>query len=437
MAYELDNILIEYSKKNEQTINAVRSKICETAAAFDFRSPQGIKVAEIIEDVRKRGDAAVSYYTQKFDNVKLSPSQFRVTNTELKKAHNSIDTKLLSSIRKAIVNAKKYQKKIFIGTASKSFGSTGIRYTLINRVAICIPGASAPLPSTVIATAVAAKVAGVKEIVIISPPRCNGNIHPATLAVCYELGINEVYRIGGVQAVAALTSGIETIKSADMIIGPGNQWVQTAKRLICGRVKIDYAGPSEVLIIADDKANPAYLAADMLSQAEHAPGSALLFTPSKKLAAQVIDELAKQINLLDRSEKTLERIKEFSAIIVFKNIEQCIEWANKFATEHLQIQCGSKNKQIAKKIENAGAIFLGEYSPVATGDYFAGPSHTLPTGGCAKFASALTCNDFLKSISIIEYDKKMLTKSADDIIRLAETEGLDAHAKSIRIRVKK
>ncbi|MDD5011414.1 MAG: histidinol dehydrogenase, partial [Phycisphaerae bacterium] len=213
---------------------------------------------------------------------------------------------------------------------------------------------------------------------------------------------------------------------------------QTAKRLVFGQVKIDsLAGPSEVLIIADDSANPAWIAADMLSQAEHAPGSAVLFTASKKLAQKVIGELEKQAGNLSRSKQTIRCLKQYSGIVIFKNIQQCIEWANKFATEHLQIQCGKKSRQISQKIENAGAIFIGDYSPVATGDYFAGPSHTLPTGGSARFSSALTSNDFIKSTSIIEYDKKRLSKSADDIIRLGQAEGLDAHAKSVKIRVKK
>ncbi len=401
---------------------------------FSPRSLEGKKAAEIIEKVRSGGDKAVAEYTTKFDNVEFSPSQFRINPAELKKAHQKTDKKLLSSIRKAIANVKNYQKKIFIGTGEK----TGIKYTAIKRVGICVPGASAPLPSTVIMTAVPAQVAGVKEIAVVSPPRYKGSIHPVILATCYELKIKEVYRIGGVQAVAAIANGTKTIQPVDMIVGPGNQWVQTAKRLVFGQVKIDsLAGPSEVLLIADDSANPAWVAADMLSQAEHSPGSALLFTLSKRLAQKVISELEKQAANLGRSKETIQCLKQYSGIVIFKNIQQCIEWANKFATEHLQIQCGKKSRQIAQKIENAGAIFIGDYSPVATGDYFAGPSHTLPTGGSARFSSALTSNDFIKSMSIIEYDKKRLSKSAGDIIRLAEAEGLDAHAKSVKIRIGK
>jgi histidinol dehydrogenase len=436
MEKELKKILLSYTSKNfEQKLSDLHAKVCETAT-FNPGSPEGKKVAEIIGKVRNNGDKAVAFYTNQFDNVKISPAQFRINKQELKKAHQQIDKKLLSSIRKAIANVKKYQQEIFIGK-NKSFGDTGIKYTPISRVGLCIPGASAPLPSTVIMTAVPALVAGVKEIVVISPPRCKGSIHPTILATCYELGIKEVYRIGGVQAVAALAYGTPTINNVDKIVGPGNRWVQMAKKEVFGKVSIDsIAGPSEVLIIADKTANPAYIAADMLSQAEH-PGSAVLFTDSLKLAQNVINEIEKQLNDLTKAEDTLQCLSNYSLIACFKNMNDVIMWANKFATEHLEIQCGKNSKKIAEKIKNAGAIFIGEYSPVAVGDYFAGPSHTLPTGECARFSSALTSNDFVKSISIIEYDRNKILKSAGDIIRLAEAEGLDAHAKSVKIRLEK
>jgi histidinol dehydrogenase len=232
-----------------------------------------------------------------------------------------------------------------------------------------------------------------------------------------------------------LAFGTQTITPVDKIVGPGNQWVQMAKRKVFGVVDIDsIAGPSEVLVIANDNANPAWVAADMLSQVEHDPGSAILFTDSQKLAKNILNELKKQLEKLDRAEAALKCLKKFSGIIVFNNIEEVITQANHFASEHLEIQCGKQSKEIADKIENAGAIFIGDYSPVAVGDYWAGPSHTLPTGQTAKFFSALSANDFIKSTSIIEYDKEQLAESAEDIIRLAEAEGLDAHAKSVKIR---
>jgi len=434
VANELDKILIKHDQPNfkERLIN-LREIVC-AVATFNPRSEEGQKVAGIIEDVWERHDNAVVEYTEKFDGVKLTPEQFRISEAELQETHKAIDKKLLKSIRQAIKDVKEYQTKIFVGK-DKNFKSTGIRYTPIERVGICVPGASAPLPSTVIMTAVPAQVAGVKEIVVVSPPRYKGSIHPVILATCKELKIKEVYRIGGVQAVAALADGTDTIKSVNMIVGPGNQWVQTAKRYALGQVGIDsIAGPSEVLIIANKSANPAWVAADMLSQAEHNPGSAVLFTDSEKLAIEVLAELNLQTGELSRSKETIDCLLNFSAIVVFGRMADIPEWANAFASEHLQIQCGKQSRQIANKIQNAGAIFIGDYSPVAVGDYWAGPSHTLPTGGSAKFSSALTSNNFVKSISIIEYDKKKLAVSADDIIRLAEAEGLDAHARSVRIR---
>ena len=397
------------------------------------------KVEAILTKVIKKGDKAVAEYTdeavaeytKEFDGVELTHRQFRISKDELEKAHEEINKELLKSIRQAIENVRKYQTEIFIG----NFKHPGIKYTPIKRVGICVPGASAPLPSTVIMTAVPAQVAGVNEIAVVSPPRCEGSIHPVILAVCYELGIEEVYRIGGAQAVAALAYGTETIRVVDKIVGPGNQWVQTAKNLVSAGVGIDFiAGPSEVLIIANDEANPAWLAADMLSQAEHDPGCAFLFTDSQKLAEKVLGELKIQVMKLARTDGTTECLKKFSGIAVFNDLDYAVSKANEFAVEHLQVQCGDKSRKIAEKISNAGAIFIGPYTPVAVGDYWAGPSHTLPTGKSALFASALSANDFIKSTSIIEYDKEKLAKSAEDIIRLAEVEGLDAHAKSIKIR---
>jgi len=394
------------------------------------------QVIKILIQVMKEGDRAVAEYTKEYDDIELSPDEFRVSKEDLKKAHDEINKELLKSIRQAIENVRKYQSEIYIG----NFKHPGIKYTAIKRVGICVPGASAPLPSTVIMTAVPAQVAGVKEIAVVSPPRYKGSIHPVILAVCKELGIDEVYRIGGAQAVAALTYGTETkgkktIREVDKIVGPGNQWVQTAKQIVFGAIGIDsIAGPSEVLIIANDGANPAWVAADMLSQAEHDPGCAFLFTDSRELAEKVLDELKNQVKKLARSEETTECLKKFSGIAVFDDLDYAVDKANEFAAEHLQIQCGERSREIEKKIKNAGAIFIGDYSPVAVGDYWAGPSHTLPTGKSALFASALSANDFVKSTSIIEYDKEKLAKSAEDIIRLAEVEGLDAHAKSIKIR---
>ncbi len=438
MSDELDQILISSSQPDfeKRLVDFFFSKVGLSYFGFgELHIGKNRKVAEILNKVAKEKDKAVRYYTKEFDDVDLTTQQFKVSRKELKEAHEEIDPKLLKSICQAIENVRKYQTEIFIGNKNTH---PGIKYTPIKRVGICVPGAAAPLPSTVIMTAVPAQVAGVKEIVVVSPPRYNGGIHPVILAVCYGLGIREVYRIGGAQAVAALAHGTETIREVDKIVGPGNQWVQTAKHLVSADVGIDFiAGPSEVLIIANEKANPGWVAADMLSQVEHDPGCAFLFTDSQKLAENVLNELKKQVKELSRSEETTECLKKFSGIAVFEDMDDLIERANEFAAEHLQIQCGDESGEIAKKIENAGAIFIGDYSPVAVGDYWAGPSHTLPTGISAKFSSALSANDFIKSTSIIEYDKKKLAESADDIIRLAEAEGLDAHARSVQIRQEK
>jgi histidinol dehydrogenase len=428
-----DNILITTSQPDYAgRVERLRNEL--SLGGFLKTNPTAAdSVRQIVADVANRGDAALLDYTEKFDKVKFTSSQILVPKDELKKAHSQIDKDLLASIRKAIANVRNYQTEIFIGNKPCS---SGIRYTPIRRVGVCVPGASAPLPSTVIMTAVPAQVAGVKEIAVISPPRFQGGIHPVILAVCHELGIEEVYRVGGAQAVAALAHGTQTIGKVDKIVGPGNHWVQLAKKEVFGAVDIDsIAGPSEVLIVATDAANPAWLAADMLSQAEHDPGSALLITDSQKLACEALLQLETQVKQLPRAKQTAKCLKEYSCIIVTKDIDEAIALANDFASEHLQIQCGGQSRAVAERIVNAGAMFIGDYTPVAVGDYYAGPSHTLPTGQSAKFFSALSSNDFIKATSIIEYDKQKLTAAADDVIRLAQTEGLDAHAKSVSVRM--
>ncbi|MCD6392397.1 MAG: histidinol dehydrogenase [Planctomycetes bacterium] len=432
MAVTLDEILITSAREDfAEQIDALRQRLIE-AARFGLDSPEYSDVLEIVRDVGRRGDQALIELTEKHDGVKLTPDTLKVSKQELKTAHDQADPKLLASLRQAIANVRKYQSEIFIG---KSNTHPGIKYTPIQRVGVCVPGASAPLPSTVIMTVVPAQVAGVEQIVVVSPPRYAGSIHPVILAVCHELGIEEVYRVGGAQAVAAMAYGSETIPKVDKIVGPGNRWVQTAKKLVFGYVGIDsIAGPSEVLIIADKNANPAWVAADMLSQAEHNPGSAVVATNSQDLADKILTALKDQAAQLSRDKDTINCLNSYSKIVVFDSLDKAVDFANDFAAEHLQIQCGPDSAGLAGKIQNAGAIFIGEYSPVAVGDYWAGPSHTLPTGAGARSFSALSSNDFVKSSSIIACNKAKLLESADDIIRLAMTEGLDAHAKSVDIR---
>jgi histidinol dehydrogenase len=435
VADNIEEILISYNQPDfEKRFTEFCSRRDTLKSKFQLgKSEQEESVLKILRYVAEKGDKAVKKYTHKFDDVSLRPDKFRVQKDEMEKAFKEIDQELLETIRKAVENVRKYQEEIFIGANTYA----GIRYTPIKRIGICVPGAAAPLPSTVIMTAVPAQVAGVNEIAVVSPPRHKGNIHPVILAVCYELGLDEIYRIGGAQAVAALAFGTETIKKVNMIVGPGNIWVQMAKKLIAQDfAAIDsIAGPSEVLIIASKDANASWIAADMLSQAEHAEDSwAVVMTDSELLAGQIRQELKKQLDKLSRREQAEESLVSFGAIIVEKDMKSVVDFANDFAAEHLQVVCGEKSKEIAESIENAGAIFIGEYTPVVVGDYWAGPSHTLPTGQAAKFSSALTSNDFLKSISIIEYNKEKLAADAAHIIRMAESEGLDAHAKSVKIR---
>ncbi len=434
----LHELVLSFSDPEFKTkLKELRSEMLEAARLAGPESEQNRTVVGILRDVAERGDAAVAEYTQKFDGVGLEPSQFRVAPEELSQAHQALDRRLLASLRQAIANVRAYQEKIFLGRRSEFSQGTGIKYVPVRRAGVCVPGAAAPLPSTVIMTVVPAQVAGVKEIAVVSPPRHQGTIHPVILAVCHELGIREVYRIGGVQAVGALAFGTQTIAKVDKIVGPGNKWVQAAKKNVAGDyVGIDsIAGPSEVLVIANEQANPAWVAADMLSQAEHGTdSSAIVVTDAPSLARAILEELSRQLESLPRAAEAAQSLQRFSRIIVVGSMEEAVELANEFAAEHLEVQCGTESRRIAEGIANAGAIFIGPCTPVAVGDYWAGPSHTLPTGSRARFSSALTSNDFVKSISLIEYTAKQLAAAADDIIRLAETEGLDAHARSVKLR---
>ncbi len=455
----LQDLILSFSDPNfKAKLKRLRAEMLEAARLAGPESEQNRTVVGILHDVAERGDPAVAESTKKFDGVTLEPSQFRVAPDELFQAHDSLDRALLASLRQAIANVRAYQEKIFIGRRSEFSQGTGIRYVPIRRAGVCVPGAAAPLPSTVIMTVVPAQVAGVKEIAVVSPPRYRagpedaertlqsairnpqsaiGTIHPVILGVCHELKVTEVYRLGGVQAVGALAFGTQTIAPVDKIVGPGNKWVQSAKKNVAGDyVGIDsIAGPSEVLVIANDQANPTWVAADMLSQAEHGTdSSAIVVTDSELLARAILAQLSEQLESLPRAAEAIQSLQRFSRIIVVGNMEEAVELANEFAAEHLEVQCGTESRRIAAGITNAGAIFIGPCTPVAVGDYWAGPSHTLPTGSRARFSSALTSNDFVKSISLIDYTADQLAAAADDIIRLAETEGLDAHARSIQLR---
>ena len=399
-----------------------------------------VGVRRILDDVRKRGDIAVCEWTGKFDRAEVRPQALRVSVGTIEAAYKSMPREFIATITRIRDSVRKFQRHILLRD-SKPLNRGGRKLRLLrrpmDRVGVYVPGGKAFYPSTVLMTAVPALVAGVPEVAVACPPTAGGEIHPAVLAACRVADVTEVYRMGGVQAIAAFAYGTETVKPVEKIVGPGNAYVQLAKRIVFGMVGIDsFAGPSEVVVLADASADARLIAADLLSQAEHDPGSAILLTPSANLADAVIAEVEKQVANLSRAAATRAALEKYSAVVVVADMKAAVEQANLFAPEHLEIQV--KNPEaVLRKIRNAGAVFLGRWTPVAVGDYVAGPSHTLPTGGTARWASGLTANDFLRSMSVTEYNSKALAADAADIFRMAETEGLTAHAESVRKRLRK
>jgi histidinol dehydrogenase len=394
-------------------------------------------VREIITDVQARGDRAVIEWTKRLDKAELTPETLRVSADEISAAHAEADKDFLALVRRAAANIREYQKHILIQSPEplkRAGRRLALRYTPINRAAVYVPGAKAVLASTVLMTVVPGQVAGVGEIALASPPLTDGDISPMVLALAGELGVSEVYRAAAVPLLAALAIGTEAIQPVDKIFGPGNAFVVEAKRQLFGRVGIEsLPGPSEVLILADESAPPGWVAADMLAQAEHNPGSAVLVTTSEKLANSVVTAITEQLPQLERKEAIEAALKEYSAIIVVPDIAAACDVANDFAPEHLQIITADDESALAK-IRNAGAIFLGPQTPVPLGDYYAGSSHVLPTGGAARFFGPLSANDFLKASSIVRYDAAALAQDADDVIAFAKREGLTAHARAVEIR---
>lgn len=422
----------------DPAVLAIRDKLRDGVVAGGAeRVDVPAAVREIIADVQARGDQAVIEWTKKLDKAELTPETLRVPTEQIQQAHASADEEFLALVRRAAANIREYQEHILLkapASLKRAGQKLSVRYTPIDRVGVYVPGGKAIYPSTVLMTVVPAQVAGVSEIAIASPPTCDGDVNPIILAIAGELGVTEVYRTGGAQAIAVLAIGTETISPADKIVGPGNAFVAEAKRQLFGRVGIDsIAGPSEVLIIADETAPPDWLAADMLAQAEHNPGSAVLVTTSEKLAGDVAAEIEKQLPKLERKDAIEAAIEDYSAIIVVPDINTACDVANDFAPEHLQIITADDDATL-KKIRHAGAIFLGAFAPVPLGDYYAGPSHVLPTGGTARFFGPLSCNDFLKASSVIRYDAAALAEDADDVIAFAKREGLTAHARAVEIR---
>ncbi|MBI5723397.1 MAG: histidinol dehydrogenase [Planctomycetes bacterium] len=397
-------------------------------------------VRRIIQSVAYDGDDALIRLTAEFDDIWLSPALLRVSLDKIDEVHNRAEPAFLVLIRRVIDNVRRYQENIMSRAAPairRGGREMSIRYTPIDRVGVYVPGGKAFYPSTVLMAAVPAQVAGVREIAIASPPSCDGDINSMVLALAGELGITEIYRIGGAQAIAALAFGTKTVRAVDKIVGPGNAFVAEAKRQVFGRVGIDcIAGPSEVVVIADDSANAAWAASDLLAQAEHNPGSAILITPSQFLAGAVKSSLEEQAGKLLRASAVAEALENYCAIIAVRNIETACQLANDFAPEHLQIMTRD-DQAVLKLIKHAGAIFLGHHTPVSLGDYYAGPSHVLPTGGTGRFSGPLSCNDFLKPTSIISYDCESLAEDSADVIDFATREGLTAHAEAVRVRLPK
>ena len=398
-------------------------------------------VERICADVRQRGLAAVLEYTEKLDRKKLTLDSMRVSAEELREAHAAADPKFLRTIRTICGNISEFQSRILHEDVRliRQDGTSRVelrqRYLPLKRVGICVPGGAAAYPSTVLMTAVPAKTAGVKEIAVVVPPTEFGGYNKSLLATCAEVGITEVYRIGGAQAVAAMAYGVEGLPRVDKIVGPGNLFVALAKQHVFGEVDIDsIAGPSEVILLADDSADPKYVAADLISQAEHSPGSGVLITWHAPLIDAVKTELALQLEKLPRGDLALASLNDYGALILAKDAIQAAELTDLMAPEHLHISTRDP-EQMLDRIQNAGAIFLGHFTPVAVGDYFAGPSHVLPTGGTARFANGLCANDFLKRSSVIWYNQDALEEAADDIRRLAAVEGLTAHSASVDVRL--
>jgi histidinol dehydrogenase len=403
-------------------------------------TPQSRTVQEIIREVRQRGDEAVSEITARVDEVHVPPDDIRVPDEKLREAHDHLQGDLHQAIRHAIASVRLFQESV-MSPPPKPLNVDGKRLEIrprpLRRIGVCVPGAAAPLPSSAIHCAVPAQVAGVKEIVLVAPPRHEGDIHPTILATAHELGITEVYRMGGAQAVAAMAIGTERIRKVDKIVGPGGVYGQLAKRALYGVTDIDmFAGPSEIVIIADHTATASYVAADMLGQAEHDPGCSILLTDQPDLAEAVKAELDKQLPQLSREEGTRRCLEAYSAVVVVSNLGEAARLADEIAPEHLEISTAHP-REVADQIDSAGAIFLGHHTPEAAGDYVAGPSHVLPTGGTARFLSGVSALGFLRYSSILEYSSSGLVHDAGAIECMAMAEGLDAHAKSVEIRTRR
>lgn len=426
-----------------RTVKLTKEAISDILETMLQRSPANYgayeaRVTEILNQVRERGDEAVFEYTRQFDKFPADASNIQVTEEEIARAYEETDPALTEVIRKALVNIQKYHEKQKRNSWFDTSGEgtmLGQKVTPMGKVGVYVPGGKAVYPSSVLMNIVPAKVAGVERIIMTTPANSQGKVNPAVLVAANEAGADEVYKAGGAQAIGALAYGTASIPRVDKIVGPGNIYVALAKRAVYGHVSIDsIAGPSEILVLADETANPRYVAADLLSQAEHDElASAILVTTSEDLAERVNHEIDNFLRVLSRREIIEKSLDNFGYILIAKDLKEAIETANTIASEHLEIVTRDPF-YVMTKIKNAGAIFLGEYSSEPLGDYFAGPNHILPTNGTAKFFSPLGVDDFVKKSSVIYYSREALAPIHKDIIQFAESEQLTAHANSIRVR---
>jgi histidinol dehydrogenase len=394
-------------------------------------------VERICTDVRDKGMSAVLQYTEAFDKVKLKPDAIRVKPAELAEAHATIGDEFLEVLRQIRYNVMQFQSGLLHRDAEMRVSGKHelhLRYRPLKRVGVYCPGGGAAYPSTLLMTVCPAQAAGVEQIVVCLPPKDTGGYSKEMLATCHELGVTEVFRIGGAQAIAAMAYGIDGLTPVDMIVGPGNQPVALAKRFVFGQVAIDcLAGPSEIVVVADDSAHPDYVALDLIAQAEHAPGAAILVTWYEPLIEEVQNSLEKRLAKLSRADLARESLERYGALILGADKQAAIDCVNELAPEHLHIQTRDPDA-FMDEVDNAGAVFLGPFTPVAVGDYAAGPSHVLPTGGTARFSSGLNANDFRKRTSVLRFTRNGLKEIAEDVIYLANKEGLTGHAASVEQR---
>jgi histidinol dehydrogenase len=409
-----------------------------TEAVFGESLPPARVVERICHDVRQRGLPALLHYTEQFDRVRLDGASLRVRAGELAEAHAAAESAFLGALRNVRQNVLAFQLGLLHSDAVLSVAGSHelrLRYRPVKRVGVCVPGGAAAYPSTLLMTVCPAQAAGVKEVAVVMPPTPSGAYNRDLLATCHELGVTEVYRVGGAQAVAALAYGVDGLPAVDMIVGPGNVFVTLAKKYVFGQVAIDcLAGPSEVVVLADDSAPPEFVAADLIAQAEHDPGTSILISWHAPLLDEVAAALDRQLPPLARGALARASLETFGALVLARDADEAVAWVNRLGPEHLHIAT-RRPELLAAQVDNAGAIFLGHYSPVALGDYAAGPSHVLPTAGTARFASGLSANDFLRRSSVLHFTPAGLENLAGDVRLLAQKEGLTAHAASVEVRL--